>query len=243
MKITHTGFLKFLETKTGIILLSFFVTTICCSIISSGIQNKLSENEHNFEMYKIRLNEAKLLQKDVIKLSNSRIFSLNQILSRIENEEQYTSEDIEIFWKENVTNPKNEWNYNLHYLHAQSRVLFSEKLSEMLMSYYDEKIKLHDPVVDKLDDSVYERTIPKTLHGALIDAHATMFYLMKKCNKNTGCKKEELIKLAEKQLDHLVIVQSCFAYRISSELLQYPYGPKSHEAIVLPSQCGILSKQ
>jgi hypothetical protein len=70
--------LEFLETKTGFLALGFVVTTVCGSLLNYQIQTKQSENIHTFEMYKVRMVEAKALQERLLKNSNARSFYLHR---------------------------------------------------------------------------------------------------------------------------------------------------------------------
>lgn len=229
--------LALLETKSGLVILGFVVTTVGGSIVSSRIQVKNSENEHTFEMYKIRLNEGKALQKDILAESNARSFYLHQVVAQIAHPEQYTTQQASNFWDANVELAKDKWNKDLRYFHAQTRVLFSSTLADMLLTHTEDVPVIHDPVLEKLDEDNYRKTKPKTLHAALVDTHATVYHLLRKCPRDPECAQAALLKLAEKQLNYLGMVQSCFAYQISSELLQYPYGPQAQTRIEPPEQC------
>jgi hypothetical protein len=241
MQQVFKSIFRFLETKTGFLVLGFLVTTVGGSILNNQIQVKSSENEHTFEMYKIRLSEAKALQKAVLAESNARSFYLHQVLAQIAHPQEYPRDAIQKFWDTNIEPAKDQWNKDLYYFHAQSRVLYSPELANMLLVYTEDLPIVHDPVIERLDDEIYKKTKPKTLHGALVNAHATVYHLLRKCSSSDNCPQAELMKLADKQLAYLGIVQSCFAYRISSELLQYPYGPKAEAAIQLPEQCAHYS--
>lgn len=240
MKKTVDALFSFLETKTGFLILGFLVTTVGGSILNSQIQQKTLENEHTFEMYKVRLSEAKDLQKNLLQNSTARFFYLHQVLTQLAHPENHPREEVEAYWKTNVTPATEKWNKELNYLHAQTKVLFSPQLSDMLRVYEENKPIVHNPVISKIDQREYEQTIPKTLHGALMDAHATVHFLLWKCNFDEKCDQtrlNSLNELAEKQINYLTLAESCFAYRISAELLRYPYGPMASSAVQMPDQC------
>jgi len=240
MKRTLANVLAFLETKSGLVILGFIVTTVGGTILNNEIQQKSLENEHSFEMYKIRLAEAKALQQRLLEASNARFFYLHQVLAQLAHPENYSRKAVEKFWLANVEPAKDNWNKELYYFHAQARVLFSPTLSNLLLVYEENKPIIHDPVTSKFDQRVYEQTIPRSLHGALVDVHATVFYLLWKCNGTEKCDRsrlKQLNELAAKQMDYLDLIQSCFAYRISAELLRYPYGPMAASTTQMPAQC------
>ena len=187
-------------------------------------------------MYKIRLVEAKALQEKVLSASNARAFYLHQVLA-LANRDEYALKDASKFWDANVERTKDEWDKDLYYFHAQARVLFSPALADTLLVYRENLPILHDPVVEKLDARTYERTKPVSLHGAFVAAHATVYYLLRRCDAGVVCDTKGLLALAEKQLTDLELVQSCLAYRLSNELLQNPYGPRSDLNVKVPEQC------
>lgn len=138
---------------------------------------------------------------------------------------------------DNVSPTKDSWNKDLYYLHAQARTLFTNTLADMLLVIKEIGPIIEDQVIEKLDKATYERTKPRSLHGAFVNAHATVYHLLKKCKKPEDSDRTNLQKLAEKQMKHLELVQNCLTYRISSELLQYPYGPKMEAVIQMPKEC------
>jgi hypothetical protein len=111
-----------------------------------------------------------------------------------------------------------------------------KKLTNMLLVHEESLSILQDPVTEKLNEDTYQSTKPKSLHGAFVDAHATLFYLLRKC-EGPGCQRNALLGLAKKQLDYLELLHSCLSYRMSGELLRYPYGPKEERDIEIPKQC------
>jgi hypothetical protein len=239
MKTLFQTFFNFLETKTGFLLLGFLVTTVGGSILNSQIQGRTSENEHSFEMYKIRLKEAKELQKDVLNSANARAFAFHQVVAQLAHPEDYKREEVQNYWNINAEKAKDHWNRELYYFHAQARVLFSAELADTLLLYSENQPIVHDQVVEKLDAATYEKTKPRSLHGALVDVNATVYHLLRKCGISTTCDQEKLMRLAERQMNDLERIQSCFAYRVSSELLRYPYGPKAQSVVDMPPQCRI----
>ncbi len=240
MKYVISRLFVFFETKSGLLVLGFFLTTIFGSLLNTQIQNISSKKVHTFEMYKLRLSEAKDLQRELLESSNKRYFSLHQVLAMLAHPEDNTHEKIMDYWKVNVGPIKDHWNKEIFYFYAQARVLFSPALSDMLLLHEENKPIVHDPVGIEKKKRIYEQTVPKTLNGALVDAHATVYAWLFKCSGKNKCEKErlnELYELAVKQMDYLNRIQTCFAYRISAELLRYPYGPVTLLAIRTPKQC------
>ena len=104
--------LNFLNSGAGLLILGFLVTTGGGSILTYLIQTGKSNNERSFEMYKIRLEEAKSLQKVLLEHSTERVFYLEQILSKLGDPNQ-KSEDTKKFWYEKYSKVKDDWNKNL----------------------------------------------------------------------------------------------------------------------------------
>ncbi len=232
----HTYF----ETKSGLVVLTFIMTTLVGSVLTGVIETLSSRYEHNFEMYKTRLSEAKSLQKVLLTEANTRAFYLDQVLGKLSHPEEYPRQEVKDFWKAHVTPAKDEWNKDLYYFYAQTRVLFSPTLSNMLVNEDNEPV--HDTVIQKLDPTFYQRTIPKTLHRALADAHATLHYWLFKCNaspleKCDAKRFKDLEELATKQMMYLNLMENCFGYRVSAELLRYPDGPRKQHIIDMPFEC------
>jgi hypothetical protein len=228
---------EFLESKTGFLILGFLVTTVAGSFLNNEIQEKKSKNDRAFEMHRIRLTEAKALQEKILANSNARSFYLHQVLAQLANSAEYTREDASKFWDVNVEPTKDKWNKDLYYLHAQSRVLFTPELADILLVQKDNLPIVRDQVLEKLDEKKYKDIRPRSLHGAFVDAHATIYHLLRKCHKDEKCDRKKLEGLAEKQLNYLELVQSCLAYNLSGELLQNPYGPKASAHVQVPAQC------
>jgi hypothetical protein len=233
---------EFLESKTGFLIFGFLVTTVAGSFLNNEIQEKKSINDRAFELHRIRLTEAKALQQKILENSNSRSFYLHQVLAQLENPDEFERDAVSKFWDTNVEPTKDKWNKDLYYLHAQARVLFAPALADIVLVNKENLPTMRDQVLEKLDDETYKKTRPSSLHGAFVDAHATIYHLLRKCHKYRECERQKLEKLAEKQLNYLELVQSCLAYSLSNELLQNPYGPKAGESVTLPAQCVNYSK-
>jgi len=236
-----SGFVKsayeFLESKTGILLVGFLVTTVGGAILSDAIQTKKAQNDHEFEMYKVRLAEAKALQEKLLASSNARAFYLHQVVAQLANPSEHTPQDIERFWEKNIEPSKDEWNKDLYFFHAQARVLFSHGLADALLAYDENMPILHDSVLERLDEVTYQKTKPRSLHGTFVAAHATAYHLPRKCDDGRPCDRAKLLALVERQLNDLEIAQGCLAYRLSEELLHNPYGPRRDTSAPIPAVC------
>jgi hypothetical protein len=127
MKNFFAGFLNFLDSKYGILIVGFLVTTVGASVVNHRIQTLKSQNDQFFEMYKIRLKEAKEIQQKLLQNSTARSFYLSQMLVQMANPAQNPPEKAEKFWDDHVVPTKDEWNKDLHFMHAQVNVLFSKK--------------------------------------------------------------------------------------------------------------------
>jgi hypothetical protein len=227
---------NFLDSKYGLIIVGFLVTTVGASVVNHRIQTLKSQNDQSFEIYKIRLTEAKAIQQKLLENSTARSFYLDQVFVQIANPAQNPPEKVDKYWDTHVEPTKDQWNKDLHFAHAQVNVLFSKTLADLLFVYKEGRSTPRDPVLEKLDERTYEATLPTTLHGAFVDAHATVYYLLRKC-KEPGCPRNELVVLAEKQLHYLEWIHGCLSYRMSGELLRYPYGPKEERIVETPPQC------
>lgn len=98
MKKNFQSLLEFLQTKSGLLILGFLFTTVCGSLLNYQIQTKLSKNNHNLEMYKTRLSEAKNLQEKLLRNSNARYFYLHQVLAKLAHPEECKPGEIQKFW-------------------------------------------------------------------------------------------------------------------------------------------------
>jgi hypothetical protein len=199
MKKLFQSLLAFLETKSGLVILGFLATTVCGTLLNNQIQTRQSENEHSFEIYKMRLSEAKNLQAQLLKNSSARSFYLQQVMTRLEHTEEYQAGEILKYWNDRVAPTKDSWNKDINYQHAQARVLFTPALADMLLVNKENQPITHDEVLEKLDEETFKKTLPRSLHGAFVDAHATLFFLLHKCVKPGDCDRDHLKKLAEEQ--------------------------------------------
>jgi len=226
---------NFINSSAGLIILGFLVTSVGGNYLNNAIQREKLNNERVFEMYKTRLIEAKDLQKKLLESSTARVFYLGQILSKLEDKDQ-KQKDIQDYWSKNYTCVKDDWNKNLVYWHAQMRILFSGNLSSLLSSEKENRLPIEANVKKYLDDSLYTKELPKTVHGAFVNAHATIYHLTFKCEENSECEDfKALWELARKQMQHLTLLHDCFSYGISGELLVDPYGPKKE--YLIPEHC------
>ncbi len=130
-------------------------------------------------MYKTELSEARILQKDLLETSAARFFYLHQVLEKLEHQERYKPGEILKYWNDNVQRTKDNWNKPLYRFHAQARTLFTPTLADMLVVSEEDEVVIDDKVLDKLDEATYESTKPRSLHGAFVDAHATVNHLLK----------------------------------------------------------------
>ena len=137
---------------------------------------------------------------------------------------------------------KDNWNKKLVNFHAQMRILFTGNLPGLLFSDYEDPITTEGLVKKNLDYMLnkdeYEKNTPTTVHGAFVDAHATIYYMVFICQKPTenDCKEwHNLMKLAYRQMVHLKLLHSCLCYGISGKLLVDPYGPQKESRT--PKQC------
>src|ERR1700757_3957603 len=133
MRAFWSALFEFLESQTGFLILGFLVTTVGGAFLNEVIQGKKAENDHAFEMYRIRLAEAKVLQEKILASSNARSFYLHQVLAQIANPAQYRIGDASKFWDDHVEPTKDNWNKDLAYFHAQARVLFTPDLANTVL--------------------------------------------------------------------------------------------------------------
>jgi len=224
-----------LNKPAGLLLLGFLVTTTGGATLNWVIQTTASDNERRFQMYKIRLDEAKLLQKELLESSTTRLFYLEQILSRLGDPDQ-KPESLRKYWNNKYSPVKDNWNRNLLRWQAQSRVLFSKDIPDAIVTEAENPLIVHDDVDENLDEAYYKKHEPRTVHGAFVKAHATIYRMVFKVADRRKCNNwSALEKLAEKQVSHLKSLHTCLSYRISGKLLVDPYGPKKE--FTLPEEC------
>jgi hypothetical protein len=233
------NFLNFLNSSAGLLILGFLLTTGLGAVLNLVIQNQRSHNERGFEIYKTRLVEAKTLQENLLEQSTARFFYLEQILGKLEDPPEKTQE----YWKKNYNAVKDDWNKKVVNFHAQMRILFTGNLPSLLFSDYEDPITTEGLVRKNLqymrNKDEYEKNTPKTIHGAFVDAHATIYHMVFICQKTTeenDCKEwDNLMELAHRQMVHLKLMHSCLSYGISGQLLVDPYGPQKESRT--PKQC------
>lgn len=233
-------FWKALNSGAGLLLLGFLVTTSGGAFINHVIQRSALTYKQRFEMYKIWLPEAKVLQTELLKHSNERRFYLEQVVTRAGNEEA-SSKETRKYWRDNYSSVKDNWNTKLITFHSKLGVLFDDDLADLLLCCGEGRLIIKDPVLEKLAPDSYEKTKPKSLHGAFVDIHATAYHIVFKCleeNDRPECVKNErpkLINLVEKQMAHLDQLHICLSYAITGKLLVDPYGPRPSYS--LPEKC------
>lgn len=229
------GFYNFLNSKAGLMILGFLATTSSGAIISYLVQTKMAENERNFDIYQERYKEQKQLQKDLLQASNTRAFTLRQVLDRAIDSDK-TVGTAKNFWLENYAEVKDQWNKELIDYHSMARVLFSEEVSDLLLYGDENRPERFNNVEENLKFSLQESYQPKSLHGAFIAAHATAYHLVFKCAESDKCENwDDMVELAKTQLDLVELKQSCLSYSIAGEMLSAPYNLE--ENFRLPDRC------
>ncbi len=231
---------NFLNSNAGLMILGFLVTTVGGTILNTVIQGQSSYNERSFEMFKIRIEAAKKLHEEVTELVTKRSFYLSQVLQRVADEDEYPDpEEIKKYWFDEYSDIKNKWNEKLIQFHGKMRILMSNTLSDLLLFDGDYGTILYDDVLSNLDEDFYKNNRPKSLHGAFVAAHATVYHLALKCKrmkKSKECQRwDDLIELANKQINYLEFLINCFSYRFAGELLINPYGPE--KIFTVPKNC------
>jgi hypothetical protein len=121
-------------------------------------------------------------------------------------------------------------------LASSNESVVSGDLYHLLANDDENSLIIHDVVKAYLNAEEYNKHIPKTVHGAFVHTHATVYHMVFKCQEQKHCEEwDDLLKLAEKQMDHLKVLHSCLSAHIAGELLVDPYGP--HKGFVMPKRC------
>jgi len=231
----------FLDSKAGLLVLGFVLTTMGGAILNERIQNKLRENDHAFELYKSRLNSAMGLEERVLKSANKRLFHLQQMLPKLEHPEEYGKKaGLEHYWLKSVETSKDSWNEDLQLFRAQAEVYFGVEVSDRIATASEMALVIHNQVIQKLGDACYKDRLPRSLHGAFVDAHATVYHLLRKCG-SADCdgRRQDLLDLAKLQLDHVQKVQDDLAQTLSLAVTLYPeVGPPQRSSAVA-LQCAL----
>ncbi len=268
--------LKFLNSGVGLMILGFLVTTVGGTFLNFTIQGRARKNELSFQMFKMRLEEAKTLQADLLDQISKRSVGLTQILLYL-NTEPAVSDNrkahltaTERFWRgipdpehperpapSNYSKVKDDWNEKLVRYKSKVRVLFPAELADLLLAEDEFETEddprelstslaeLQERTVElspkgnceiKKPESEYLKNQPKSVHGAFVMTHRTLYYLIFKC-QNLPCKNwDELMCLAKKQVSYQELLIQCLSYGIAEVLLVDPYGPE-RKISPMPKRC------
>ncbi len=224
--------IKYSETTLGKAVIGLVVTTIFGGWLSSWIQEGRIASDRAFGMYTVRLNEAKKLQQELLETLNTRLFELESDFLRMTNSGG-EGDDEGREWTEQYKDARTKWHKNLIYWHSELDVLFDESLASKFVDQDEIRVIAKPKVTAILNN---QTTQPETVHGAFVDAHATIEYMQHNCFSKANCADwDKLVLIARKQLEHLKSVSNCFAHDLSGRLLVDPYGP--HSSYVLPKGC------
>ena len=212
----------FLESKTGVLLLGFLLTTVGGSMLNTAIQQRSALNQRIAELERERFRQGTQLQTELIDSSNARVYTLSQLVGQIAHPRDWSVEFNEKYWHDRVEPAKDLWNERRYYFHAQARTLFSSELASLVYRTDEDATKANDDDPETLDAAAFALHKPKSLHGALKQLHATAYRLKQKCRLDPNCASAPLVELADAQTAHAELMQRCVLYRLSAELLRFP---------------------
>ncbi len=233
---------EFLDTKAGLVILGFLVTTVGGSILNVQIQERAARNQYAFELAKERFKEARQLQADLLQSSNARAFTLSQVIGQLAHPADYPFKEVKAYWDDKVEPPKVEWNLKRYQFHAQARALYSPALADLIYRAEEDPTEVQDEDPEARDPAQYDARKPRSLHGALVDLNRTAYRMLRKCQAQPACDTARLQRLANRQVAHLELLQRCVLYRMSHELL-HRSGPgvaAAGDDGAVPAQCNAL---
>ena len=224
MRWLIAGIVRFFDSKAGLLVLGFLVTTLGGAFLNERIQNKIRENDHAFELYKSRLNAAQTLQERILRSANKRLFHLQQMLPKLKHAEEYGGPaGVEDYWAKHVETSKDSWNEDLQLFRAQAQVFFGLSVADLIVTQAEMRLVVDNNVMAKLDDPCYRDKLPRSLHASFVEAHATVYHLLRKCTAaDCQARLEALRDLAKLQLDHVQQVQDELAQTLSQAVTRYP---------------------
>lgn len=218
--------------KLGLISL---VTAGVGEYLTGQFQRYSSDNQRKYEMHRVRLDEAKALQKDILETANARLYWLQDMYLKLDHDPSEGMDDNQ--WQPDYKVAKLKWDTNMMYWHSKLDVLFGEELASELVHQGENELSISLPAGENISFNSGSGRL-KSLNRAFVDMHNNLDYLRIKCLGKSDCKERyENMRTAKKQMLELFSISNCFAHKLSGRLLVDPYGPE--KVYVSPRGCDV----
>jgi hypothetical protein len=126
------GFWRFINSNFGLLIAGFVLTTILGGLLSWWFQHLSWERETRLELYSKRYDEGVNFLEDISKLTEKRLYWLQQWLWAIEGRGKLDEIEIEYF------KVADEWNVRLRTTRSKIRLLIGEQYANDFLYYEDE---------------------------------------------------------------------------------------------------------
>ena len=206
----QNSFFKILESKVGLLLVGFVLTTIFGTFINERFHQKTWEETQNHELLKRKLDKQEELVKDVSTLISQRSFHLERLGWAVEYHTEKEKNNIDQAKKEKIAKLWDEyystvilWNENYKMYHIKLKYLADTNTADMF--YISEKEA--------------NSANPDTIYGKFVQTHIAMLDL-KNCALE-GCNQHEKnYKLVSQKLEDLTVSIDKFLFLLYKSLDQ-----------------------
>jgi len=151
-------------------IIGFILTIIVGSWLTYYFNQISWKNKTNFEIHKETLKEAIQVEEDILSSAKKRIYNLNRINTKLENNRL---SDVKKIWDKYYKTVE-EWNINIKINEYKVKYLFGEKISLLF-----------------LDNNENNISNPKSLHHVIRKTHNSVNDFRKCKKKREPCKKKE----------------------------------------------------
>ena len=100
---------KFLNSGPGLMILGFGVTPAGGTFLNYTIQSRMLDNERSFEMFQIRLTEAKALQDSLLEQTSARSIGLSKLILAAETSAPRAETAGTSSWSTRTSGPVRTW--------------------------------------------------------------------------------------------------------------------------------------
>lgn len=223
---------RWLNSNVGLLVLGALVTTGGGTWLSYVVQDRAQSREQQFEIFKIRLEESRKLQEELLTLASDRAHHLFLVRTRLVDSAQGEAPARE-YWDKTYQPIKDDWNKKIAVFDSRLKALFPEVATGPLSGptpaalFYDEdEEKPPSNRIKDLQDLARAGQMPRTVHGALAMTHFLLYNALDACKPktNTACKEDPWVTLSATHLENAWRRIRDLADALTTRLLYTPYG-------------------
>jgi hypothetical protein len=223
-----------LNSNVGLLILGALVTTGGGTWLTYVVQERAQGREQQFEIFKIRLEESRKLQEELLTLAGDRAHHLYLVRTRLVDSESGEPGARE-FWDTTYQPIKDDWNKRIVVFDSRLRMLFPEVATGPLAGptpaslFFDEgEMKPPSRSIDRLQEMARAGQLPRTVNGALTMSHFLLYNALDACRGKPveECRDDPWVTLSGVHLENAWKRIQALADALTTRLLYTPYGMK-----------------